>query len=98
MPGQARLGDVTVPAGDHILYPSTSFIEGADTVFVNGLPATAIGNQFNIHCLGSSCDVPTQDTGSNTVFIEGNGAARIGDRTDCGHLVGTGSFDVFTGD
>lgn len=93
-----RLGDIAFPYGDHIVWQSVSTIEGAATVFINGLPAIRIGDTYSTHCLGSSCHAPIQDTGSPTVIIEGSPATRIGDRTDCGMLVGTGSRDVFIGE
>ena len=95
---KSRLGDIAVPAGNHVLWPPTSFNQGCASVFVNGAPATTMTHTYAVHCLGNSCHAPIQETGSGTVFLEGNGSARIGDKTDCGMLVGTGSSDVFTGD
>ena len=97
MPQQARLGDMSSPLGSHIVWPPTSIDSAAGTVFVNGLPAANKGSTYATHCLGPSCHAPVQDTCSGTVFIEGNGAARIGDKTDCGQTVASGSGNVFTG-
>lgn len=96
--GAVRLGDIAFPGGSHIVWQSVSTVEGASTVFVNGLAAVRIGDEYSVHCLGSNCHAPIQDTGSPTVIIEGSPAARIGDKSDCGMICGTGSRDVFIGE
>lgn len=97
MPNQARVGDITNSGGSHIVWPPTSLNSCAGSVFVNGLNAANIGSVYATHCLGPSCHAPVQATGSGTVIIEGTGAARIGDETDCNHVIGTSSNNVFSG-
>ena len=97
MPSLSRQGDITNPGPGHIVWPPTSFDQCASTVYCNGVPASNKGSVFAVHCLGPSCHAPVQDTGSSTVFIEGQPAARIGDLTDCKHTVATGSPNVFCG-
>lgn len=98
MPSCARKGDIAFPAGDHVAWPPTSFVEGASTVFVNGIPMARTTDKHSIHCLGKSCHQPEQDTCSGTVFAENLGVARVLDQTDCEMVVGTGSNNVFVGD
>ena len=97
MPYQARLGDICVPSGDHVLWSPTSFNSASPNVIVNDLGATRVTDSYAVHCLGSSCHSPIHDTGSSNVIINGLSAARLGDKTDCGHTVATGSHNVITG-
>ncbi|GAA0509772.1 PAAR domain-containing protein [Tatumella terrea] len=83
----ARAGDATTHGG--------VIINGASTVFINGLPA-AVAVISQAGCSLSHGTAPVV-TGSGTVFIEGVAAARVSDMTGCGAVICTGAGNVFMG-
>ena len=94
MPANVRLNDLCT---GHGIFPSRRVIQGSNNVFINGLPAVRVNDEWEEHC-GGLCHNGFSETGSKTVFINGLPAFRIGDKIDCGSRGMTGSDDVFTGD
>ena len=76
-------------------------LEGAETVFVNGIPWSCQGHRNHPHLRpgGDFCDIHQAPIamGSPTVIVEGRGAGRIGDKVAACTVVITGSPDVFCG-
>lgn len=94
------LAFISSPTIGHGCWPPTMISQGSSTVFVNGLPAAAMGNAIIPH----TCVAPPFPThagvvaqGSTSVFIEGSPAARIGDMTSCGDMIAMGSPNVLVG-
>lgn len=92
MPEAARLLEPT----DH---PGLITGPGAQQVLINGVPAVRVTD-------GHACLMPPTAgphapskivTGSATVLIEGQRAARKGDTVGCGAAITTGSGNVFIG-
>ncbi len=73
----------------------------AGTVFINGLPAGLLGSLDVDHAPYGPPHPPHVPNpivaASTSVFIEGRGAARVGDPFQCGHIVAAGSPDVSIG-
>lgn len=83
----ARLGDATGHGG--------VLVSGLGNVFINNLPAGAVGiSVATCSLLHGAAPVAC---GSGTVFINGAPAARIGDVTGCGAPIACGSPNVFIG-
>lgn len=77
----------------------TTYISGADSVYINNQPATIIGTIGDADCGHSTIAV----SGSGTVFIENMAVHRLGDvgaiLDGAGEYVSLiGSDDVFAGD
>lgn len=92
MPQAARQNDTNSDGGGQIIPQVT-------TVFINGLPASVVGDNSkpDRRCPSSGqphCNPKTQ-TGSGSVFIEGLQAHRMGDKRICGATTNTGSPNVF---
>ena len=92
----ARLGDLGVPHCTPFVIDS-----GSPTVFVNLLPAAALGDVSSPHLLPEDDYCPGHvsiiSTGSGTVFVDGRPLASVGDYfADC-TFVATGSPTVFVG-
>ena len=96
MPAVTRIGD----ADD--THCSTPFrAEGSMDVYVNGLPLSRQGDNNTVHdkpCGCPPCCCPHNapiDVGSSTVFVNGQGAGRVGDSVKNCTSVAEGSPDVF---
>lgn len=79
----------TDTAGSTILAP------GARNVFVNGFPASLMGDIVQGHGQGEHGG-PSILIGSNNVFVNNTPVARLNDVATCGHTVITSS-NVFAG-
>jgi uncharacterized Zn-binding protein involved in type VI secretion len=91
MPSAARVGDETNHPGA-ILGP------GVETVLIDGLPASVVGDE---HVCSFPSDPPHPSTpilvGSTSVTIGGKPAARVGDQAGCGAEILTGAASVVIG-
>ena len=68
---------------------------GAPTVLVNGSPVSTLGDAVTPH--GEPPHAAAKIiTSSKTVFAQGKGIVRAGDKASCGHSVVSGS-NVFVG-
>lgn len=99
MPKAHRKGDVGSSHACH--FPPSIATGGSPDVFVNGLPAMRVGDEYAPH----GCSVCPEGShgrklsqGSRSVFINGLPSGRIGDAIDCGGHAQTGSANVFIGD
>lgn len=95
MAAAARLGDICT---GHGCWPPRPGYEASDDVFINGIAAHREGDGWLVHCCDSSCHASEVAGGSNSVFINGRPAARIGDAIACGSLIAQGSPNTFIGD
>jgi uncharacterized Zn-binding protein involved in type VI secretion len=69
--------------------------QGNSTVYVNGLPASVLGDAVAGH--GNNVHAgPTMVVASGSVFCSGIGVCRQSDSASCGHSA-TGSSNVFAG-
>lgn len=94
MPSVCRIGDMTEGHG----YFATPVATGTGTVLVNGLGAAILGGQCVEHSMPQSTShVPMLSVGSTTVLMEGKGAVRTGDPTECGDVLAAGSPDTICG-
>jgi len=84
-----RLGDLCTGHGPH---PPRPNIEASENVFVNGLGAHRLGDNWAPHDHGG-----VLAAGSLSVFVNGKNLARIGDPISCGSVVAQGSSNVFAG-
>lgn len=88
MPLAARVGDAhTCPQKGHSV---NSIASGSDNVFINGVPASRLGD--------TTCCGATVIAGSSTVFINGKPAALMGSATSHGGVIIAGSGNVLIGD
>ncbi|MBB6056157.1 PAAR domain-containing protein [Tolumonas osonensis] len=88
MPLAARVGDAhACPQKGHSV---NNIVSGSDNVFINGLPASRLGDT-------TSCGA-TIVAGSSTVFINGKPAALMGSATSHGGVIIGGSDNVLIGD
>ncbi len=69
--------------------------QGNSTVYVNGLPASVLGDAVAGHGQNAHSG-PTMVVASGSVFCSGLGVCRQGDSASCGHSA-TGSSNVFAG-
>ncbi|SMB79554.1 Zn-binding Pro-Ala-Ala-Arg (PAAR) domain-containing protein, incolved in TypeVI secretion [Pasteurella testudinis DSM 23072] len=69
--------------------------QGSNSIFINGKPAAFAGLNNSINCNNHSLKVIA--SGSETVFLHNQSAAREGDCTSCGAKIMTGSPNVFIG-
>ena len=94
MPGAARLGDSCT---GHGCWPSRSNVEGSPDVFINGLPAHAVGHAWAVHTWTHKPH-PSHGgalaAGAARVYVNGRQLGYIGAPVDCGSSVATGSSDV----
>ena len=67
-------------------------------VFTESDANIRVGDAWTTHCVGSSCHEGAVQQASQTVFINGSGAVRLGDEIDCGGFVIQGASTVFIGD
>lgn len=89
-----RLGDVCT---GHDCWGPRVNVEASTDVFINGLGAHRVGDQWETHCCGPACHDSVTAAGSTKVFINGKPAARLGDAIECGSVIAQGSPDVFIG-
>lgn len=91
MPGAATLFDPTSHPG--------LIMSGASKVLINFWPASRVTDKHM--CLLPPTAGPhppsTITKGSTTVKIEGQAAARVGDKTGCNAVIVSGSTNVFIG-
>lgn len=95
MPQSTRQGDLDT---GHDACPPRGLSGHSPNVFVNGIPAGRVGDDYPPH----GCDLHDPHSGviasgSATVFINGIRAGRIGDPVSCGGSVAQGSPNVFIG-
>lgn len=96
MPAVTRIGDRST---GHDACSPVPLATGSADVFVNGVGAGRIGDQYNAHgCDAHASHRDTISDGSASVFVNGIGAGRIGDRISTGGSVAQGSSDVFMRD
>lgn len=96
MPAVTRIGD-----SDVTHCTGMSRAEGSGNVFVNGIAVSCQGDNNTSH-LKPPCDPGTPhvaaiETGSTTVFVNGDGIGRVGDGVDSCTSVASGSNNVFAG-
>ena len=95
MPAATRIGDADV---SHC--SGMTRAEGSVNVFVNGIKRSCQGDNNTTHLLpGSPCPSHAAPiaTGSTTVFVNGDGAGRVGDSISGCTSVAAGSENVFAG-
>lgn len=63
---------------------SGQIISGANSVFIEGMPAAFMGSMVSSHPYGDHIHTVNIITGSNSVFVEGKPLARLGDQAGCG--------------
>lgn len=95
MPAATRIGDADLPHCSGMVRA-----EGSQNVFVNNIPWSCMGHVNTPHLLpGNPC--PTHSApiakGSSTVFVNGVGAGRVGDKIAGCTAVAKGSENVFAG-
>ena len=95
MPEVARQGDICT---GHSCYPPRPNTSWSGNVFVNGRAVHRQNDGWTPHSCGDS---PPHSSslarGSSTVFVNNQGAGRIGDPIKCGSAIATGSPNVFAG-
>jgi len=91
MPAAARLGDTS--AG-HCFNPRPN-AKGSSDVFINGIAAHRLGDNWPVHVCGKSKHASTTAQGSPNVFVNGKALARMGDKLSCGDTIAKGSANVF---
>ena len=96
MPAAARQTDRNV-----VHCSGHNMAQGSDNVFINGLPASRVGDSTSRHLRpgGRFCPPHTAQVsrGSTSVFINGRPAARVGDPISGCTSIAQGSPDVFIG-
>tara|TARA_R110000796_G_scaffold45937_6_gene111139 strand:+ start:26523 stop:26807 length:285 start_codon:yes stop_codon:yes gene_type:complete len=94
MPAAARQTDPDTSDGS--ITSST-----ATTVIINGLEAAVVGSVDSAHSPYGPPHPPheaaTIVAGSDSVIVEGQPLARVGDPLSCGHSIAAGSPDVEVG-
>lgn len=99
MPKATRLGDIGSGHGCH--FPPSPSISASPDVDIDGIPALRQGDAYAPHaCL--TCPAPSHPRslsgGSNSVYINGKLAGRVGDAISCGGAADSGSSTVYIGD
>lgn len=88
-----RLGDIGT---GHGCYPPRPIVTSSPNVFVDGKPASRVGDSYIPHaCPNTPPHGAVQASGSPTVKINGRAVSRIGDAISCGSSVATGSSSSF---
>jgi uncharacterized Zn-binding protein involved in type VI secretion len=92
MPPAARLSDRTSHDGV-IVGPSNP------TVLIDGIPAATVGDLHRCEQPDTSSHLRKSNfnIGSNSVFIAGKPALRVGDHAGCGAEITSGAFTVLIG-
>lgn len=83
----ARLGDTSSHGG--------TIITAASRTYANGKPVARKGDLHSCPIEGHG--VTPINSGSDSVIVEGQSAARIGDSVACGATIVSGSPDTFAG-
>ena len=91
--GCVRLGD---NSAGHCFFPRPP-ITGSNNVFINGIPATTVGDYLPVHTCGKSSHDGVISGGSSSVFVNGKPIARTGDPVSCGDTLMIASTNVFAG-
>lgn len=97
MAGIVKLGAMTT---GHACWPPTMVAQGSPNVFVEGLPAVAMGHMAIPHvCTSPSFPVHPASVaqGSSNVMINGAPAARMGDMLTCSDMIAQGAGTVLGG-
>lgn len=95
MPAATRIGDADVAHCSGMVRAA-----GSGNVFVNGRAWSCQGDPNTTHLLpGSPCPSHTASiaVGSSSVYVNGNGAGRVGDSLSGCTSVAEGSSNVFAG-
>lgn len=93
MPAACRLGDMSTGHDGFNPRPNS---QGSANVFINGIAAHRVGDQWPPHKRPSSAPHPgVLAQGSPNVFVNGVALGRIGDAISCGDTVAQGSPNVF---
>ena len=95
MPGVVRLGD---KCSGHGCHPPRPNVQGSPNVFICGLPAHRIGDNWASHRCGDNSHGGVTVRSSGTVFCNGMGLARVGDEISCGSFCAEGCDTVTAGD
>lgn len=82
----------------HGAYPPRPGDQCSSDVFYEADNAVRVGDQWTTHCVGPACHQGAVQQASQTVFVNGQGAVRLGDEIDCGGFVMQGAATVFIGD
>jgi len=95
MPAATRQGDTCTGHGS---YPPRANDQGSPNVFINSTPAHRQGDHWVTHCNPTpSCHDSAAQSGSSTVYVNGQQLMRIGDPIACGSACAQGSPNVFAG-
>lgn len=82
----------------HDKFPPRPNIESSSNVLINKLGAIRQGDAWAEHCAPDcGCHASVLAIGSSSVYINGRGAARVGDVIACGSAIAVGSGNVFIG-
>ncbi len=73
-------------------------VTGANSVFIEGMPAAHLGSMVSPHPYGDHIHTVSIVTGSNSVFVEGKPLARLGDQAGCAVHKITSAASSVTGD
>ena len=95
MPAATRFGDADLPHCSGM-----TRAQGSENVFVNFIPWSRFGDVNTPHKLpGNPCPIHVAAiaVGSKTVFINGRGAGRVGDKIAGCTAVAKGSENVYAG-
>lgn len=95
MPAACRIGDADIPHCGPMVRA-----EGSPNVLVNGIKWSCMGDVNTPHLLpGDPCPIHSAPiaVGSKTVFVNGVGAGRVGDKIAGCTAVAEGSRNVFAG-
>lgn len=100
MPAVSRIGDISTIDPSPCAAPPRPLIEGSTNVFVNGIPASRLGDAYEEHlCIGaSSPHTAFASQGSPTVYVNGLPVHRLTDAISCGSTSDMGSPNVFADD
>lgn len=93
MSAMTRCGD---PLSGHGCYGDHNISACSGDVFVNSIGAARAGDASTVHCCGPACHSGGM-SGSNSVFVNGVSAQKVGDPVDCGSTQAAGSPNVFIG-
>ncbi|RPE72535.1 putative Zn-binding protein involved in type VI secretion [Tibeticola sediminis] len=93
--GVVRLGD---HCSGHGCFPSRQNAAASPNVLVNGRGWHRLGDGWSAHgCARCPAHGGSAATGSDTVYVNGRPACRIGDAVSCGSTMVEGSGDVICG-
>lgn len=99
MSSASTIGDSIAPHG---CWSGGVITGGSSNVLFNGKPAASISSPGTPHDWTCSDPPPPHNVfiseGSGTVLINGKPAARIGDSTNCGSVISSGSANILIGD